>query len=137
MAGHDEYGKRVIQEATHGAAIHYGPPVEVSYGAGRPARIDATVGDIAVEIESRVSKQVRGAVVDLICHTHPKKLLVLLPVHMDNPEVTAAQCRNIMSRFLSESFFRVIVLMGSGNDHRIADDSATVATARADLGWRT
>jgi hypothetical protein len=105
MGAHDEYGKRVLQQATEGIAVHYGKPVEIDYGAGQPARIDATVGDIAVEIESRVSKQVRGALLDLICHSHPKKLLVLLPVHMSNPEITAEQCRNIMNRFCRKTPF--------------------------------
>lgn len=85
MATHDEYGKRVLREATQGLAINYGGSVEVDYGAGLPARIDATIGDIAVEIESRVSKQVRGAVLDLMCHSLPRKLLVLLPVYMGEP----------------------------------------------------
>ena len=49
-----------------GAAAQYGPTLEIDYGAGQAARIDGTVGDsIAVELESRVSKQVRGAVMDL------------------------------------------------------------------------
>jgi hypothetical protein len=133
MAGHDEYGKRVLQEATKGVAVHYGLPVEVHYGAGQPARIDATVGDIAVEVESRVSKQVRGAVLDLLCHVCRKKLLVLLPVHMSNPEVTAAQCRNIMKRFCRENLFRVIVLKGSGENQKLMEDAAMVAAALAEL----
>ena len=65
----------------------------INYGTAQPASVDATVGgDIAVEVESRVSKQVRGAVLDLMCHPYPKKLLILLPVHMSNPETTAQQC---------------------------------------------
>jgi hypothetical protein len=134
MAGHDEYGRRVLQEATKGGAVHYGSPVEINYGAGQPARIDATVGDIAVEVESRVSKQVRGAVLDLICHAHPKKLLVLLPVHMSNPEVTAAQCGNIMKRFCPDGPVRVVVLKGTGDSHQLAEDTAIVAAALTDLG---
>jgi hypothetical protein len=124
---------RELQEASKGIAVHYGMPVEINYGAGQPAQIDAIVGDIAVEIESRVSKQVRGAVLDLICHSQPKKLLVLLPVHMSNPTVTAEQCRNIMKRFCPQESFRVIVLKGSGDSHQLVEDSATVTTALLDL----
>jgi hypothetical protein len=134
MARHDEYGKHVIREATKGLAALYGPPVEINYGAGRPARIDATFGDIAIEVESRVSKQVRGAVLDLICHAHPKKLLVLLPVHMPNPEMTAEQCRNIMKRVCQKNSFRVVVLKGSGDSDRLAEDSTILAAALVDLG---
>jgi hypothetical protein len=123
MAGHDEYGKQVLAKATEGAAKQYGPSVEIDYGAGQPARIDGTIGEtIAVEIESRVSKQVRGAVLDLICHPYPKKLLVLLPVHMSNPAVTAAQCRTILGRFCAPDFFHVIVLKGSGDNPQLEED---------------
>jgi len=136
MAGHDEYGKRVIQQATKGHCVHYGPTVEVDYGTPQPARIDATVGDaIAVEVESRTSKQVRGAVLDLICHRYPKKLLLLLPVHMQNPELTARQCRNILARFCPEASFRVIVLKGSGDAHQLINDAEIVASALNDLGF--
>jgi hypothetical protein len=133
LSGHDEYGKRVLRAAAGRAAL-YGPTVEIDYGAGQPARIDATVGDIAVEIESRVSKQVRGAVLDLICHPHPKKLLVLLPVHMTNPGVTAEQCRNILRRFCPDGSFRVLVLKGSGSDPKPDEDTAIIGAALADLG---
>ncbi len=133
MGAHDEYGKRVLREATKGTAVHYGTPVEINYGTGHPARIDAIVGDIAVEVESRVSKQVRGAVLDLICHASPKKLLVLLPVHMSDPDVTAEQCRNIMKRFCPVNSFRVVVLKGSGDRHQLTEDSGIVAAALVDL----
>src|SRR5205085_6355769 len=128
LAGHDEYGKRVLRAAANRAAL-YGPTVEINYGAGLPARIDATVGDIAVEIESRVSKQVRGAVLDLICHPYPKKLLMLLPVHMSNPGVTAEQCRNILRRFCPQDSYRVLVLKGSGDRPQFTEDTAIVAAA--------
>jgi len=131
--GHDEYGKWILREATGGHAALSGPSVEIDYGVGQPARIDATVDDVAVEIESRVSKQVRGAVLDLICHPHPKKLLLLLPVHMNNPEVTAEQCRKILKRFCPDGSFRVLVLKGSGNDPQLAEDRAVVAGALTDL----
>lgn len=134
MAGHDEYGKRVLQEATKGTAVHYGSSIEVDYGTSHPALIDATVGDIAVEVEARTSKQVRGAVLDLICHRYPKKLLLLLPVNMHNPMVAAEQCRNIMKRFCPENSFRVVVLKGSGGSHQLVEDAAIVVAALRDLG---
>ena len=133
MAGHDRYGKRVLREATKGIGLHYGPSVEIKYGVGPPARIDATVDDIAVEIESRVSKQVRGAVLDLICHTYPKKFLILLPVHMSSPEITAEQCRYIMRQYCPEDTFRVVVLKGSGDNHQLEQDAAKLAAVLADL----
>jgi hypothetical protein len=77
---------------------------------------------------------VRGAVLDLICHAHPKKLLALLPVHMPNPEMTAEQCRNIMKRFCPKNSFRVVVLKGSGDSYQLAEDSTILAAALVDLG---
>jgi hypothetical protein len=128
LTRHDEYGKRALCTAAPQAVI-YGPTVAVDYGAGQVARIDGTVGDIAVEIESRVAKQVRGAVLDLICHPLPKKLLVLLPVHMTNAEITAEQCRNALARFCPARSFQVVVLEGTGSHPRLAEDSAMIGSA--------
>jgi hypothetical protein len=133
LAGHGEYGKRVLHEATEGRAVLHGPSVEIDYGAGPPARVDATVGDIAIEIESRVSKQVRGAVLDLICHPYPKKLLVLQPNHITNRGIAAEQCRNILERFCGDGFFRVVVLKGSSVNPRLAEDAAIIAAVLAEL----
>ena len=77
----------------------------------------------------------RGAVLDLICHPYPKKLLVLLPVHMSNPVVIAEQCRNILIRFVSAEDFRVIVLDGHGHDPKPERDVRTVAEALLHLGF--
>ena len=133
LAGHGEYGKRVLHEATEGLAVLQGPSVEIDYGAGPPARVDATVGDIAIEIESRVAKQVRGAVLDLICHPYPKKLLVLLPDHLTSRGIAAEQCRNILKRFCPDGFFRVLVLKGSGVSPQLDEDAAIMAAVLADL----
>jgi len=136
MAAHDEYGKRVLREtAGNAVVVHYGSSVEINYGTTHPARIDATVGnDIAVEVESRTSKQVRGAVLDLICHPYPKKLLLLLPVHMSNPVIAAEQCRHILKRFCPDQFFRVVLLQGSGGNPQLAVDTALVAESLRSLG---
>jgi hypothetical protein len=122
---HDRYGKRVMRAA-------FGERfreifTEIDYGAGRPARIDGTLDqNIAVEVESRVSKQVRGAVLDLICHSYPKKLLVLLPVHMSDVAVTARQCESILSKFLDSESFRVVVLTGCGSKPCFESDVAVI-----------
>jgi hypothetical protein len=137
VGDHEAYGKWILQQAIGRECVTVGRSVTVDYGAGRGAEIDATVGScIAVEIESRVSKQVRGAVIDLICHRYPKKLLILLPVHMSNPTTTAIQCRTILGRFLDALDYQVVILKGSGHDpQREAEDVSTVRQALADLGW--
>jgi hypothetical protein len=81
-----------------------------------------------VELESRVSKQVRGAVLDLLCHSYPKKLLVLLPVHMSDVAVTAKQCEFIFSRFLDGASYRVVVLAGCGSKPCLEADVALIQT---------
>ena len=138
MGQHDDYGKRILRESAGGAFDAYGASVEIDYGAGMPARIDGTVsGRVAVEIDSRTAKQVRGAVLDLLCHPYPKKLLLILPVHMSNAETTARQCRTALQRFLAESDFRVVVLHGHGSDQKPKEDVRIVRSALRQLGWVT
>lgn len=42
--------------------------------------------------------------------TYPKKLLVLLPIHMNDANITAEQRRFIIEKFISPSDFRVVAL---------------------------
>lgn len=130
---HDMYGKSVLRIAAGSAFQEYGPAVFTPYGDRGGATIDGVLGtSIAVEIESRVSKQVRGALLDLICHPFPKKLLVLLPVHMD-ASLCAAQCMHILDRFIEKQSYRVVVLCGSGHAAAVQTDVARVKQAVADL----
>ena len=132
MGAHDEYGKEILRKATRGAAELHGTSVEIDYGTAHPARIDATVREhVAIEIESRTSKQVRGAVLDLLCHPYPKKLLILLPVYIST--ACAEQCRNILTKFLAEKDFRIIVLKGDGHNHHPKKDVKIVAEALREL----
>ena len=136
MGMHEDYGKQVLREAAGDAYCDWGAGVEVDYGTGRPARIDGTVASlIAVEIESRVPKQVRGAVLDLICHPHTKKLLTLMPVYMTDVDTTADQCRFILGQFIDPAHFRVVVLRGAGEESRLNDDVSAVKTALSELGF--
>src|SRR5262245_9095647 len=113
-----------MRAAAGSAFRNWGPVVQVAYGPRGGASIDGVVGDtIAVEIESRVSKQVRGAVLDLICHAYPKKLLVIIPVHMSNPTLCSDQCANILGKFLRPENYRVIVLAGSGPYQELQADA--------------
>ena len=135
MANHDKYGKDVLRDAAGALFKSSGADVEVDYGVGAPARIDGAVASkVAVEIESRVSKQVRGAILDLVFHRFSKKLLVLMPVHMSNPDQTAGQCRRILGEFVDSKDFRVVLLRGSGSDPRRKEDSLIVREALSQLG---
>lgn len=125
---HDAYGKRILRHATSDAVELLGPPVEIDYGTSHPARIDGAIGDVAIELEARVGKQVRGAILDLICHPLPKKLLVIMPVEHVGKAVPE-QCRNVLARFVPESDFEVVVLKGHGHDERPREDAKIIADA--------
>lgn len=136
MANHDLYGKQVLATAAGSAFISSGNSVNVDFGAGEPGKIDGTVGNqIAVEVESRTSKQIRGAVLDLLCHPYPRKLLLVLPVHAHNPKIASQQCANILARFITKESFRVILLKGSGFNPQFDTDVLTVRTALLELGF--
>lgn len=107
MGAHDSYGKLVLRQPAGDAFIDSGSAVTISYGGRGGATIDGVVAErVAVEIESRVSKQVRGALLDLICHPYKKKLLVLLLVHISNPKLCASQCEYIFVKFVDPHNFR-------------------------------
>lgn len=136
MGKHDDYGKEVLIRASKGNFKSYGRSIEISYGTDHPARIDGTIGkSVAVEVESRTDKQVRGAVLDLICHPFPKKLLVLLPVHMNKPESTKIQCENILKRFIDPKMFRVVLFVGTGNSPDFETDTKMINTALLELDF--
>lgn len=136
MGSHDAYGKKVLRAAAGAAFIDWGSSVEVPYGARRPARIDGTVsGAIAVEVESRTSKQVRGAVLDLLFHPYPKKLLVLVPMYMSDCGTCADQCRYALGRYVDRDHFRVVVLKGTGRNPSLDADAQLVRAALTELGF--
>lgn len=138
MGSHDAYGKEVLRAAAGAAFADRGTSLEVDYGAGHPARVDGTVsGTIAVEVESRTSKQVRGAVLDLLFHAYPKKLLVLVPMHMFDCDACAAQCRHALGRFVDRDNFRVAVLQGTGTTPSVDADTQLVRAVLNELGFRT
>lgn len=135
MGLHDDYGKLVLQQAAGDNVERYGRSLEIDYGAGGPARIDGTVsGKVAVEVESRTPKQVRGAVLDLLCHEYSKKLLLILPVQKSNHDDMATQCRNALLRFVSPDDFRVVVLSGDGSNHKLQQDADVTRSALHELG---
>jgi len=126
-----------MKAAAGAAFIDSGASVEVQYRAGRPARIDGVVGgQVAVEVESREAKQVRGAVLDLLFHPLEKKLLVLVPVHMTDADITADQCRCALGKYLRPSEFRVVVLRGTGGAPQPHSDARIIRQALVELGWR-
>lgn len=137
MANHDNYGKLVLTAAAGAAFVSTGSSVNVDFGIGMPGRIDGTVdNNIAVEIESRTPKQIRGAIIDLLCHPYPHKLLIILPVHAQNPRIAAQQCANIFAKFIDKESFRVILLKGSGFQPMLETDAKEVRNALYEFGFK-
>lgn len=112
---HDKYGKDVLRAAF--PSEFDSKPLRVHFDAtakdAGTATIDGRIGcDIAVEIESRASKQVRGALLDLVFHDYPKKLMVIIRAYGN--KYTAAQCRVILRRLCPGCPFEVVEIDGSG-----------------------
>ena len=132
MNQHDNYGKLILGRAADCDCD--GPCTITSYGKSS-AHIDGTVGStIAVEIESRTGKQVRGAVLDLILHVYPKKLLILVPMYIGKYQVP--ECEFILKRFVDPNNFRVVLLDGTGHNPSAESDVPKVRFALQALGWK-
>ena len=115
MGDYDQLGKKLIRMAVGALFADSGDSVKINFGpGGGSAQIDGTVaGEVAVEIESRVPKQIRGAILDLILHPYRKKLLLLIPMHTGNPETIVQQANAILGRFLDANTFRVLMITDS------------------------
>ena len=132
---HDKYGKKVLSMAL-GDAFDPSPERKDFDPDGKTSgsfKIDGVVDEkIAVEIESRSSKQVRGAVLDLAFHPLPKKLLILIKMYGN--DYTPKQCRILLKKFChAKSQFLVIELKGTGNRPKLAADVKIVKTAVSEL----
>jgi len=138
-ANHDAYGKLIMRNAAGNAFSDSGALCRIRFGddaAG--ARIDGVVGNsIAVEIESRTPKQIRGAVLDLIFHPYPRKLLLIIAGHQNDARQAANQCRHILREEIGNGNFQVVLLAGSGREHQQTSDVARVREALGRLGWST
>lgn len=137
MGVHDDYGKAVLRLADDTVDLH-GPAVAIELGDGGIARIDGALRrEVAIEVESRTAKQVRGAILDLLLHAAPKKLLILVPKHMQNPAACREHCSNILRRFVLDHDYRVVLLEGTGEAQRLEPDAVIVRQALAELQAET
>jgi hypothetical protein len=126
LGHHDRYGKSVLKLAMGDEfSEHLGVCLE--FCKGSTARLDGVVGTtVAIEIVSCVPKQFRGALLDLLLHPYPKKLMILLPANIGNAVSAKNQCDAILTRFLDPSNFRVVVLKGIGGFPALAKDAALI-----------
>ena len=130
----DTYAKEVLRAAAGEDFLYSGPSVFVNYGSGHPCRLDGTIGsNIAVQVESAYSKQVRGAILDLLCHPYPQKLLILGPNRTYDCVVSAYPCEQALGHFLAPERFRVVVLTGTPTDRHVTDDANLVRLSLTEL----
>jgi hypothetical protein len=128
----DRFGKDLLKLAAGPLFLEDGPSVSFSFGPGAgSARIGGTGANlVAVEVESRAPKQVRGALVDLVCHPLPKKLLPILPVYAGHATTATKQAEATLGRFSEFGSFRVVCATGA-NPEEIVE---SIRTALRELG---
>jgi hypothetical protein len=128
---HDQYGKELFRRAF--SVRFNAKPNAVCFGPDQDAgsfRIDGIINDaVAVEIESRTSKQVRGAIVDLVMHPCQKKLLVL--IKKSNNSYTEPQYKVLLARLCPDCKTHVVTLSGSGDQPKYEKDIPIVKSAIA------
>lgn len=123
---HDQYGKEVLKRAL-GDNFNPNPKAfKLGKNAGK-IKIDGEINDktsnqkIAVEIESRVSKQVRGAILDLYLHPNKKKLLIIVNKHGNKN--TPVQAQAIFEKlFKNKRNWHVLLLKGNGENTCFRED---------------
>jgi len=132
---HDKYGKAVLDKAfgTRFSTKDCSFKFNGNDKQAGIARIDGILdGEIAVEIESRASKQVRGALLDLAFHPMKKKLLVVIKKHGN--EITPIQAEVILTRLCGDnSKFKVVKFEGSGDEKRFNIDVQKIKNAVEEL----
>ena len=119
MGVYDTYGKEILGLAI--GNFNDSPEFIFFGGEARQAgkfKIDGTIGNtIAVEVESRANKQVRGAIIDLLEHNNSKKLLILIPAY--NNQFIENQCNYLFERYAPKGSFKVITLKGIKKGRRL------------------
>lgn len=139
MGVHDQYVKELLEKIFRSNYRTQKDYTYVKYAEGS-AQIDGVItfpeDEIAVEIESCTAKQVRGAILDLFFHRARKKLLIIVPEHMYNPQALkkdAEYILNTLRKIRPEIEFKIIILKGSGNDRRQDEDLRIPRDAIAEL----
>lgn len=132
MESPQEYGTKVLRSAF---PIEFSKSfVKIDLGPGiQKVIIDGTIGnDVAVEIESRTPKQVRGALLDLMLHDYPRKLLIIMAVHCKSETVQQAQhaWRKLRGTNLE---IEVVEMIGYRNNQHFSTDKFKLPLQDFDL----
>jgi hypothetical protein len=110
---HDAYGKAVLLGAAPDA-LTKGNLLSVYGGKGR---IDGVIEPlkVVIEIESRTNKQIRGAIMDLLCHPYPNKLLMIIPAY--NTPSIKEQWSEIKRELRLSNELGILTLKGNGSSN--------------------
>jgi len=139
LGSHDRYVKNLLKKLLGYRFDTSRQYTLVEYAAGY-AQIDGVIlspsGNIAVEIESRTAKQVRGAILDLFFHEAKKKLLIIVPEHMYDPYALKKDTEhilNMLKKIKPDIVFKVVTLRGSGSNPKPNDDLTILREAIKEL----
>jgi len=77
MGVHDTYVKNLLRKFFGNSGANF--KIHQSFDIGGFYTIDASTDEIAIEIESHISKQIRGVVLDFLLHHAPKNYLLYCP----------------------------------------------------------
>ncbi len=144
MGKHDEYGKCLFADllGPRWDSLAFERSIDE---AGVRADLDGVIRsrdsraiECAVEIEARVYKQIRGAIVDLALHPTRKKLLVIIRAQpqLGSKEKTTSHCTYIWQQLAAENRgeFAMVVLEGTGDTPMPEVDKHRITQALLSLG---
>jgi len=136
MGQHAAYGRSLLVDLVGKHFTDDWRATMVEYCGGTSAHIDGVIGeDCAIEIEARVDKQVRGALVDLLLHGCSRKLLILIPAWMNQPAKSKEQCEGILHTLKRPSDeVHVVLLQGTGDNPMPKKDKPLLKAALLELG---
>ncbi len=144
MGAHDKYGKKLLGEIlgarwstlTSSRSYDWGGVRADLDGVIRSA--ETRVVECAVEIEAKVYKQIRGAILDLAYHSAPKKLLVIIRAQaaLGSEEKVRGHCAEVWKEIgdPDSAAFRIVVLKGTGDRPSPDLDKGLLIQALHELG---
>lgn len=137
MGKHDDYGKELLKQLLGERWDPYASQRSVHQGGVR-ADLDGVIWsrdgakvECAVEIEARVYKQIRGAIVDLALHSAPKKVLIIMraQLQLGTREQIERHCKYVWEEIAGtrRGRFLVVPLEGMG-DNPVREKDISILT---------
>jgi hypothetical protein len=135
----DDYGKRLLASILGKRWVTRGNGRSVEM-AGVRAALDGIIlsedsarVECAVEIEAKIYKQIRGAILDLAWHSAPRKMLVMIPAQpqLGTEEKARAHLMYVWQKLTTRANvpFELVVLSGTGTTPMDDDDRLLLTDA--------